>query len=102
MGEQSQTESSAKPQADVGSTALVGGKHGSVSRPYSAWFGKGDTKDDVSEVVKQLGEPLEVLLEDGGYMACLIYADLVVVVGFDGDEYCHRFEFPRPQKPTPK
>lgn len=74
-----------------------GSLHGLVSRPYSDWFGKGDTKDDVMEVVKQHGEPLEVLLEDSGYMACVIYADRVVVVGYDGSEYCHTFEFRRDQ-----
>ena len=71
--------------------------HSLVSRPYSDWFGKGDTKDDVMVVVRQHGEPQEVLLEETGYMACVIYADRVVVVGYDGSECCHTFEFSRTQ-----
>lgn len=40
-----------------------------ASRPYSDWFGKGDAKEDVVKIIKQHGEPKEVLFD--GYMACL-------------------------------
>lgn len=65
------------------------------SRPYADWFGHGDVKTDVIDVVKQYGEPLEVLVEEGGFMACVIYSDRVVVKGYDGNEYQHEFHFER-------
>jgi len=66
-----------------------------VSLPYENWFGHGDVKDDVMKVMKKYGEPLEVLVEDGGFTACVIYADRVVVTGYDGSEYQVYFKFKR-------
>ena len=66
-----------------------------VSRPYSDWFGKGDTKEDVENVIAEHGRPQEVLMEGVGYMACVIYSDKVIVTGYDGGEYRPTFEFPR-------
>ena len=60
---------------------------------YSDWFGSGDSHTDYREAVAEYGEPQEV--SQDGFMLCLIYADKVVVTGYDGNEYCHSFTFPR-------
>lgn len=66
------------------------------SRPYIGWFGDGDTKTDVQEIVAQFGEPSEIALEaDGGNMTVLLYPDKIIVCGYDGSEYVHNFQFPR-------
>jgi hypothetical protein len=60
-------------------------------RKYNDWFGDGDTNEDVQEVIEEHGEPEKIFYEDGGYMASLVYKDKVIVVGYDGEEYCHKF-----------
>ena len=61
------------------------------NRKYSDWFGSGDTEEDVKKAIKKHGEPLSVYFENSGYMAALVYADKVVCVGYDGNEYQHNF-----------
>jgi hypothetical protein len=61
------------------------------SRRYKDWFGRGDTEEEVHEVIEDKGEPLKVMYD--GYMACMIYPDMVLVFGYDGNEYCHSFGF---------
>ena len=61
------------------------------SLPYSDWFGKGNTKEDIEEVIKTEGKPNKIFIER--YMACLVYDDKVIITGYDGNEYIHYFEF---------
>lgn len=56
---------------------------------YWDWFGKGNTLDDIDKAKELHGNPERILV--GGHMAALIYADKVVVVGYDGNEYQHEF-----------
>ncbi len=60
-------------------------------RKYSDWFGNGDTNEDVANVIKEHGKPVSVFYESEGYMAALVYSDKVVCVGYDGNEYTHKF-----------
>lgn len=60
-------------------------------RKYSDWFGDGDTNKDVGYAIKEHGEPVNVFYEEDGFMAALVYADKVVCVGYDGNEYTHDF-----------
>jgi hypothetical protein len=46
---------------------------------------------EVQEVIEHNGQPLKILYD--GYMACLIYPDNVLIFGYDGNEYCHTFQF---------
>ena len=61
------------------------------SRRYRDWFGSGDLDMEVQEVIEHNGQPLKILYD--GYMACLIYPDNVLIFGYDGNEYCHTFQF---------
>jgi hypothetical protein len=53
--------------------------------PYHDWFGSGNTKEDIEEVILEKGEPLKLYID--GYLGCLVYPDKVIVVGYDGSEY---------------
>lgn len=64
---------------------------GKKKRPYSDWFGNGDTFKDIEAAVKEHGQPERVFLQRDGYMAALVYPNKVVVVGYDGNEYKHEF-----------
>jgi hypothetical protein len=65
-------------------------------RRRSDWFGNGDTKEDVEAIIRRHGKPVEILMESAnGYMACVIYKDKVIVVGYDGKEYFLNFQFDR-------
>ncbi len=60
-------------------------------RKYSDWFGNGDTNEDAASVIKEHGKPVSVFYESEGYMAAIVYSDKVVCVGYDGNEYAHKF-----------
>jgi len=72
---------------------------------YWDWFGDGDSHKDYQEVVDDYGEPNEVWVtydasrefsvNGNTVMTLLIYDDKIVVIGYDGNEYTHRFEFKR-------
>ena len=65
-------------------------------KPYSDWFGRGNTKTDTEEMVAHEGIPLQILEStDSPYMICLVYKDKIIVNGYDGNEYTHTFTFPR-------
>ncbi|MDO8610333.1 MAG: hypothetical protein Q7R95_07320 [bacterium] len=64
--------------------------------PYSDWFGKGDTKKDILKIIELYGEPEDILLgNENKYMALILYPNKVFVVGYDGSEYKHEFQFER-------
>jgi hypothetical protein len=60
---------------------------------YSDWFGEGDGHSDYRKTVGEGQPPIEVLRD--GDMLCLVWADRVVVTGYDGNEYHQTFEFDR-------
>jgi hypothetical protein len=65
------------------------------SRRYSDWFGSGDLHQEVADYLEasadEKGMPLRIFFD--GYMACLVYAEDVVIFGYDGNEYTHSFHF---------
>lgn len=66
-----------------------------ANKPYADWFGQGNCKDDIEKVIKQYGNPKEILLQENGFMSCVIYKDKIIVIGYDGSEYHHQFDFLR-------
>ena len=64
------------------------------SRRYSDWFGSGDTHEEVAHYLEKNADgeqPLRILYS--GFMVCIIYAEDVVIFGYDGNEYTHSFHF---------
>jgi len=65
------------------------------SRRYRDWFGTGDTDEDLIQYLKSNEDsPLRIFFD--AYMVCIIYAEYVIVFGYDGNEYCHSFCFDEP------
>mgnify|MGYP003660394659 FL=1 len=65
------------------------------SRRYSDWFGQGDTDEELKEYLESNEDtPLRIFYD--GYMVCIVFAEYVVVFGYDGNEYVHTFCFEEP------
>ena len=58
---------------------------------YEDWSNKGNTLEDYKAVVAQHGKPLAVWTTK--YMICAQYWDVLVVFGYDGNEYFQEFIF---------
>tara|TARA_B100000530_G_scaffold225462_1_gene145379 strand:- start:3 stop:416 length:414 start_codon:yes stop_codon:yes gene_type:complete len=65
------------------------------SRRYRDWFGKGDTDEELKDYLKHMDmqghTPLRIFYDC--YMVCVVFPDFVSVFGYDGNEYCHAFQF---------
>lgn len=62
--------------------------------PYSGWFGDGNTKADLDDAIAQHGgDVVNVWYCEA--MVLIEFEDAFIVTGYDGDEYCHTFTFPK-------
>ena len=69
--------------------------HTLPSRRYRDWFGKGDTDEELKDYLTHMDiqghTPLRIFYDR--YMVCVVFSEFVSVFGYDGNEYCHAFNF---------